>query len=541
MLLTLLPLRDLITAISVSAMMQLGFPVPAPMSVPVPPIATTTAPAMPYDVFHDDFDIPVTERWRHVSSSTPERVTQRTVGSRTVVVLAPEGNLESLDAIPYEVGTTYRVSASIRMPGRPGTHPAFWTRSVDDDRIGEIDIVESWGHHRECGVQLAFYWRYEPARGERVCREDKYPHRLDRWHEYAAEFTYMAPGRDPGAHVAAPTRFFVDGRQTWSTDHSPVAAELLRLQHKRNCPPAEQPSCGSTATGGPEMLVDWVRVETIDRRPTAGPVELLSPRTNPDGTIELQAPDPASGYSTMRSHVPLPLPAGEWHFASGDFDGDLVTDLYAVTEAGEGVATVRVLDGSADFQRFLSHDTIVGGSLDLDAVQVLTGDFDANGRDDLYLVGSDGLASTAARILDATTGFQTELFVGQTAAPLLDPAAWDVATGDVDGNGRDDLYLLDRDASGTTALHVLDAASGFSSFLVRTTTASPPLDPTAWDVVTGDQDGDGRDDLGLVHRDDGGFTSLHVLDAASGFSAYSLETRTALAATLDPAWARVGS
>ncbi|QBX54501.1 glycosyl hydrolase family protein [Nocardioides seonyuensis] len=540
LLMTLIPLRELVTAISVSVLLQLGVSVPASMTVPVPPIPTTPGTAMPYDVFHDDFDTPVTERWRHVSSSTPERVTQRTVGSRSVVALAPEGNLESLQAIPYEVGMTYRVSASIRMPGRPGTHPAFWMRSVDDDRIGEIDVVESWGHHRECGVQLAFYWRYEPARGERVCREDKYPHRMDRWREYAAEFTYMAPGRDPGAHMAAPTRFFVDGRQTWSTDHSPVAAELLRLQHKRNCPPEQQPSCGTTAPA-PDMLVDWVRVEAIGRQPTGGPAELLSPRSNPDGTVELQAPDPETGYASLRSQVPLPLPPGEWHYASGDFDGDLVTDLYAVTEAGDGVASVRVLDGSSDFQRFLSHDTIVGGGLDLDAVEVLTGDFDANGRDDLYLVGSDGLASTAARILDATTGFQTELFVGQTAAPLLDPDDWDVTTGDVDGNGRDDLYVVDRDAGGTTALHVLDAVSGFSSFLVRTTTASPPLDPIGWDTVTGDHDGDGRDDLALVQRDDGGVTSLHVLSAASGFSAYSLETRTALTTTLDPAWSRVGS
>src|SRR5690606_31966121 len=140
--------------IAVSALMQLGFPVPAPLAVPVPAVPTTVGAAMPFEVFRDDFDTPVTDQWRHVSSSTPERVTQRTVGSRTVVALTPEGNLESFSAIPYEVGMTYRVSASIRMPRQAGTHPAFWMRSVDDDQIGEIDIVESWGHQRECGVQL---------------------------------------------------------------------------------------------------------------------------------------------------------------------------------------------------------------------------------------------------------------------------------------------------------------------------------------------------------------------------------------------------
>ena len=123
LLMTLIPLRELVTAISVSVLMQLGVSVPASMTVPVPPIPTTPGTAMPYDVFLDGFDTPVTDRWRHVSSSTPERVVQRTVGSRSVVALAPEGNLESLQAIPYEVGVTYRVSASIRKA------PAAATRS----------------------------------------------------------------------------------------------------------------------------------------------------------------------------------------------------------------------------------------------------------------------------------------------------------------------------------------------------------------------------------------------------------------------------
>ena len=89
---------------------------------------------------------------------------------------------------------------------------------------------------------------------------------------------------------------------------------------------------------------------------------------------------------------------------------------------------------------------------------------------------------------------------------------------------------------------MLDASTGFSSFLVQTTTtAAAPVDAATWELRSGDFDGDGRDDLYLLHRDDAGATSVHVLGAASGFSSYLLQTRTALPATLDPVWSSPGS
>ena len=67
-------------------------------------------------------------------------------------------------------------------------------------RVGEIDVVESWGGKARCErVLAAYYWRYSPPLGDKACLGDKYPEDMSQWHEYAAEFTYMAPGRDPGA------------------------------------------------------------------------------------------------------------------------------------------------------------------------------------------------------------------------------------------------------------------------------------------------------------------------------------------------------
>ena len=103
-------------------------------------------------------------------------------------------------------------------------------------------------------------------------------------------------------------------------------------------------------------------------------------------------------------------------------------------------------------------------------------------------------------MLDSATGFQTELADADTAGAVARPGRWQVATGDYDFDGRDDLYLVDLQSDGRTAVHVLDAATGFTSFLAQTFTAAPALDPDTWSVSTADHNGDGRDDLVLVNR-----------------------------------------
>jgi hypothetical protein len=138
-------------------------------------------------------------------------------------------------------------------------------------------------------------------------------------------------------------------------------------------------------------------------------------------------------------------------------------------------------------------------------------------------------------VLDSSTGFQTELVDAATAAPALDPDRWQVATGDYDFDGRDDLYLVDLQSDGRTAVHVLDAETGLTTFLAQTFTAAPAVDPASWSASTADHNADGRDDLMLVNRA-GTMTEVHALDAATGFSTYLLQTATAMGPTSDDTW-----
>jgi len=68
-----------------------------------------------------------------------------------------------------------------------------------------------------------------------------------------------------------------------------------------------------------------------------------------------------------------------------------------------------------------------------------------------------------------------------TAAPAVDPATWSVSTADHDGDGRDDLVLVNR-AGTMTEVHALSAASGFTSYLLQTATALGPTGDDTWSV-----------------------------------------------------------
>lgn len=517
-------------------------PAALPLDVPATPLVTGVAATGPREVFVDHFDAPYAERWSHVSSSAPERVTQGTVDDRSVLQVGPEGHVSSLDPVPFEVGTTYRVTASLKMPAETGFHPAFWLRTADLQRAGEIDVVESWGGEERCGrVQVAYYWRYSPPIGDVQCVGEDYP-APDEWHEYAVEFTYMGPGQDAATQTDHPTRFFVDGRETWSTPHAPVAPEHLRLQVKRNCPDEEQPSCGAPALvpgtdpGGPLMYVDYVKVDVVSRQPVSGAADLFALKQPPTGGVEAHVLDAATGYTAFANQTGLALPEQGWRFTTGDFDGDLVDDVYASEPAGRGAASVKVLDGGDYLHSFLTHASVVRRGTRFAQDDMLAGDYDDNGRDDLYLVDRDDAGHTSIAVLDATTGFQTDLVAAPTAAPALDPQRWKITTGDYNFDGRDDLYLVDTDSAGVAAVHVLDAATGFTTYLAQTPTVAPAFDGATWSVSTTDHNGDGRDDLALVDRDADGATVVHVLDAATGFTTFLAQVATPLGATSDPTW-----
>ncbi len=136
-------------------------------------------------------------------------------------------------------------------------------------------------------------------------------------------------------------------------------------------------------------------------------------------------------------------------------------------------------------------------------------DFDGDGRADLLLQGKS--AAHATYLLRATDGttFAPELTLSEP--PGLPAGQWShddhaLTVGDFDGDGRADVLLRARGATGDSFLLLADGNGAFKAPQVVTWAfdmTADKWDAAQRDPVVADFDGDGADDLLLVPRDPG--------------------------------------
>ncbi|MGW9061742.1 S1 family peptidase [Streptomyces sp. NPDC055733] len=209
-------------------------------------------------------------------------------------------------------------------------------------------------------------------------------------------------------------------------------------------------------------------------------------------------------------------------------DGTNRTALWTLTSSGSGFGKpVKVWD-SAD-----------GGSWAWSRSKVVAGDFDGDGRGDVgvlydYGQGSDGANQTALWTLTSNgSGFGKPVKVWDSVGSI----SWDwgrskVVAGDFDGDGRGDVGVLygngqGSDGANRTALWTLTSnGSGFGGPVRKWDSAGS----ISWDwerskVTSGDFDGDGRTDVGVLYDNGQGAdavsrTALWTLTSnGSGFGA----------------------
>ncbi len=142
---------------------------------------------------------------------------------------------------------------------------------------------------------------------------------------------------------------------------------------------------------------------------------------------------------------------------TGDFDGDGTGDVAAFYGYDDGRVSLFTWlgTGTGTFAPYFSSWAVAAGNWTFDAMTAQAGDFNGDGRDDLavwydYRNGDDKLFTFLA---DADGGFADPFPSFQrTAADGWEVHHMKFATGDYNGDGRDDLGVLDSYTAGTVRL-----------------------------------------------------------------------------------------
>jgi len=219
-----------------------------------------------------------------------------------------------------------------------------------------------------------------------------------------------------------------------------------------------------------------------------------------DGSGHFSSPSPAEiGVGTNPKSV-----------AVGDFNGDSKLDV-VVANSGSGTVSIRLGDGNGHFTSPTPAQISVGSSPNAVAV----GDFNGDGK--LDFATANGLDNNVSIRLGDGGGHFTSPSPAQVS---VDIAAYSVATGDVNKDGKLDLMVANY-GSDTVSILLGDGNGHFSSPSPREiVVGSHPLS-----VAAGDFNNDGRLDIVTTNTRDfnrgADDVSIRLGDGAGHFSSPS--------------------
>jgi hypothetical protein len=278
---------------------------------------------------------------------------------------------------------------------------------------------------------------------------------------------------------------------------------------------------GANATGGFGAPVkSW---ETAPGNWTFGNVKLTTGDANGDGRDDVAAMyGYADGRVALFTFLANPdggfaapvksweTPAGNWTFkhvrlVGGDFNGDGRDDVGAMYGYADGkVAMFTFVAGATGgFGAPVKSWETAPGNWTFARVKLATGDYNGDGRDDVaaFYGYADDRAAMFTFVADAAGGFAAPVKSWETPAGNWYFQHVKLASGDYNGDGRDDVGAMYGYASGRVALFTFGAnATGGFGAPVKSWEAAPG----AWTfarvkLTSGDSNGDGRDDLAAFY------------------------------------------
>jgi hypothetical protein len=207
------------------------------------------------------------------------------------------------------------------------------------------------------------------------------------------------------------------------------------------------------------------------------------------------------GNGIFRAAVSFPLPKGSnpQDLAVADFNRDGHPDVAAVTQDEDRI-DVLLGNGKGGFEPAVSY-RVSGPQEYVRPRGLVAGDFDGDGKLDLATVDSNGVSGTASVLFGDGKGH----FGPGMHVPAADGQAhvFELAAGDLDGDGRDDLVVLQDPGSASVMLG--QKGRKFSAPMPVATGETPRA------AAIADMDGDGKKDLVVGNCGDNSVSVLQGL------------------------------
>lgn len=179
-----------------------------------------------------------------------------------------------------------------------------------------------------------------------------------------------------------------------------------------------------------------------------------------------------------------------------------------------------------DFQRWAQHVGTNRHSISPADARMLTADTDGDGRDEMIVVEYQNTASGRIEIHTLTSDYQHWASHIATNRPTVNSLDSEVIAADTNGDGRDELYLVDyrNTSSGKIELH--GWSSNYQQWISHTATNRPAIDPANAAVISADVNGDVKDEFLLVEYQNTSSGYIEVHGWAPGQQSWFVHTAT---------------
>jgi hypothetical protein len=210
-----------------------------------------------------------------------------------------------------------------------------------------------------------------------------------------------------------------------------------------------------------------------------------------------------NNYNSWIQHIATNSPAinpNTQSVLSADGNGDGIDELFKVDYSGTSSGMIEVHTWSNTIQGWIGHTATNRPSLNLSDSEVITADLDGDGRDSTFLVQYRNTGSGRIEVHGWSPNLQQWVSHIATNYGAVDPATAQVKSADLNGDGRDELYLVNYSGS-SGRIEVHGWSPNLQQWVSHIATVSPSTthvdgagNPIS-DIIVADTNGDGRDEL----------------------------------------------